>query len=132
MHKIAATPQKKGQKMYAIVETGGKQYKLEEGRYVDIELIDGEENDKVVFDKVVMLVNGAKSKVGAPYVEKASVEGKIVKHDKDKKVIVFKQRAKKGYRKKQGHRQFFTRVMVTKIRTTAAKSKAAEAETTEE
>ena len=117
--------------MYAIVETGGKQYKLEEGRYVDIELIDGEENDKVVFDKVVMLVNGAKSKVGAPYVEKATVEGKIVKHDKAKKVIVFKQRAKKGYRKKQGHRQFFTRVMVTKIRTTAAKSKAAatEAET---
>ncbi len=114
--------------MYAIVETGGKQYKLEEGRYVDIELIDGEENDKVVFDKVVMLVNGAKSKVGAPYVEKATVEGKIVKHDKAKKVIVFKQRAKKGYRKKQGHRQFFTRVMVTKIRTTAAKSKAAAAD----
>lgn len=114
--------------MYAIVETGGKQYKLEEGRYVDIELVDGEENDKVVFDKVVMLVNGAKSKVGAPYVEKASVEGKIVKHDKAKKVIVFKQRAKKGYRKKQGHRQFFTRVMVTKIRTTASKAKAAEVE----
>ena len=118
--------------MYAIVETGGKQYKLEEGRYVDIELVDGEENDKVVFDKVVMLVNGAKSKVGAPYVDKASVEGKIVKLDKDKNVIVFKQRAKKGYRKKQGHRQFFTRVMVTKIRTTAAKTKAAEAETTTE
>lgn len=115
--------------MYAIVETGGKQYKLEEGRYVDIELVDGEENDKVVFDKVVMLVNGAKSKVGAPYVEKASVEGKIVKHDKAKKVIVFKQRAKKGYRRKQGHRQFFTRVMVTKIRTTAPKAKAAEVET---
>ncbi len=114
--------------MYAIVETGGKQYKLEEGRYVDIELVDGEENDKVVFDKVVMLVNGAKSKVGAPYVEKASVEGKIVKHDKAKKVIVFKQRAKKGYRKKQGHRQFFTRVMITKIRTTAAKAKAADTE----
>ena len=85
-------------------------------------------NDKVVFDKVVMLVNGAKSKVGAPYVDKATVEGKIVKHDKDKKVIVFKQRAKKGYRKKQGHRQFFTRVMVTKIRTTAARTKAAAAE----
>ena len=114
--------------MYAIVETGGKQYKVEEGRYVDIELVDGEENEKVVFDKVVMLVNGAKSKVGAPYVDKASVEGKIVKHDKAKKVIVFKQRAKKGYRRKQGHRQFFSRVMITKIRTTAAKSKTAAAE----
>ena len=114
--------------MYAIVETGGKQYKVEEGRYVDIELVDGEENEKVIFDKVVMLVNGAKSKVGTPYVDKASVEGKIVKHDKAKKVIVFKQRAKKGYRRKQGHRQFFSRVMITKIRTTAAKSKTAAAE----
>ena len=119
---------RKEKKMYAIVETGGKQYKVEEGRYVDIELVDGEENEKVIFDKVVMLVNGAKSKVGAPYVDKASVEGKIVKHDKAKKVIVFKQRAKKGYRRKQGHRQFFSRVMITKIRTTAAKSKTAAAE----
>lgn len=118
--------------MYAIVETGGKQYKLEEGRYTDIELVDGEENEKVVFDKVVMLVNGKKSKVGAPYVEKATVEGVIVKHDKDKKIIVFKQRAKKGYRKKQGHRQFFTRVMINKIKTTASKAKSAEVETTEE
>ena len=119
---------RKEKKMYAIVETGGKQYKVEEGRYVDIELVDGEENEKVIFDKVVMLVNGAKSKVGAPYVDKASVEGKIVKHDKAKKVIVFKQRAKKGYRRKQGHRQFFSRVMITKIRTTAAKPKTAAAE----
>ena len=116
--------------MYAIVETGGKQYKLEEGRYVDIELVDGEENDKIVFDKVVMLVNGAKSKVGAPYVEKASVEGKIVKHDKDKKVIVFKQRAKKGYRKKQGHRQAFTRVMINKIKT-CVKSESAQTDLVE-
>ncbi len=126
--KNSTAPQMKGKEMYAIVETGGKQYKLEEGRYVDIELIDGEENDKVVFDKVVMLVNGAKSKVGAPYVDKASVEGKILKHDKAKKVIVFKQRAKKGYRRKQGHRQFFTRVMITKIRTTAPKAKSASTE----
>ena len=118
--------------MYAIVETGGKQYKLEEGRYTDIELLDGNADDKVTFDKVVMLVNGKKSKVGQPYVDKASVEGTIVKHDKDKKVIVYKQRPKKGYRKKQGHRQNFTRVMITKIRTTASKAKAAEAETTTE
>lgn len=125
-------PQVKGNKMYAIVETGGKQYKLEEGRYTDIELIDGEENEKVVFDKVVMLVNGKKSKVGAPYVEKATVEGVIVKHDKDKKIIVFKQRAKKGYRKKQGHRQFFSRVMINKIKTSASKAKGSEVETVEE
>lgn len=107
--------------MYAIVETGGKQYKLEEGRYVDIELLDGEADEKVTFDKIVMLVNGKKSKVGTPYVETAVVEGVIVKHDKAKKIIVFKQRPKKGYRKKQGHRQQFTRVMINKINAKASK-----------
>ena len=109
--------------MYAIVETGGKQYKLEEGKYTDIELIEGDANSKVVFDKVVMLVNGKKSKVGQPYVENATVDGTIVKHDKAKKVIVYKQRPKKGYRKKQGHRQQFTRVMINKINTKAGKTK---------
>lgn len=107
--------------MYAIVETGGKQYKLEEGRYLDIELLDAKENEKVVFDKIVMLVNGKKSKIGQPYVAGATVEGKVLKHDKAKKIIVYKQRPKKGYRKKQGHRQQFTRVMVSKIRTKASK-----------
>ena len=115
--------------MYAIVETGGKQYQVEEGRYVDVELLDGEKDSKVVFDKVVMIVNGKKSKVGQPYVAGASAEGVIVKHDKAKKVIVYKQRPKKGYRRKQGHRQGFTRVMISKIRTSAQKKAA---ETTEE
>lgn len=113
--------------MYAIVETGGKQYQLEEGRYVDIELLEGEKDSKVVFDKIVMIVNGKKSKVGQPYVAGVSVEGKIMLHDKAKKVIVYKQRPKKGYRKKQGHRQGFTRVMISKIRTSAKKSAATEA-----
>ena len=108
--------------MYAIVETGGKQYQVEEGRYVDVELLGEEKDAKVVFDKVVMIVNGAKSKVGQPYVEKASVEGTIIKTDRAKKIIVYKQRPKKGYRKKQGHRQGFTRVMISKIRTSAKKS----------
>ena len=114
--------------MYAIVETGGKQYQVEEGRYVDIELLEAEQDSKVVFDKIVMIVNGKKSKVGQPYVVGASAEGTVVKHDKSKKVLVYKQRAKKGYRRKQGHRQNFTRVMINKIRT-SAKSKA---DTTEE
>ena len=114
--------------MYAIVETGGKQYQVEEGRYVDVELLDGEQDSKVVFDKVVMIVNGKKSKVGQPYVEGACAEGSIVKHDKAKKVIVYKQRPKKGYRKKQGHRQGFTRVMISKIRTSAQKKAAESAE----
>ena len=86
--------------MFAIVETGGKQYQVEEGRYVDIELLEGEAESKVVFDKIVMLVNGKKSKVGQPYVSGASVEGKIVKHDKAKKIIVFKQRPKKRLQEK--------------------------------
>lgn len=107
--------------MFAIVETGGKQYQVEEGRYLDVELLEGEKDAKVVFDKVVMIVNGKKSKVGQPYVAGASAEGTIVKHDKAKKVIVYKQRPKKGYRKKQGHRQGFTRVMISKIRTSAQK-----------
>ena len=115
--------------MYAIVETGGKQYQVEEGRYVDVELLGEEKDAKVVFDKVVMIVNGKKSKVGQPYVANAKVEGTIVKNDKAKKVIVFKQRPKKGYRRKQGHRQGFTRVMISKIRTSAQKKAA---ETTEE
>jgi large subunit ribosomal protein L21 len=95
---------------------------VEEGRYVDVELLEGEKDAKIVFDKIVMLVNGKKSKVGQPYVAGASVEGKIMLHDRAKKVIVYKQRPKKGYRKKQGHRQGFTRVMISKIRTSAKKS----------
>lgn len=115
--------------MFAIVETGGKQYQVEEGRYLDVELLEGDKDSKVVFDKVVMIVNGKKSKVGQPYVAGASAEGTIVKHDRAKKIIVYKQRPKKGYRKKQGHRQGFTRVMISKIRTSAQKKVA---ETTEE
>ena len=115
--------------MYAIVETGGKQYQMEEGRYVDIELLNQEADSKVVFDNIVMIVNGKKSKVGQPYVAGASVEGVVVKEDKAKKIIVFKQRPKKGYRKKQCHRQGFTRFMINKIRTSAQKKAA---ETTEE
>ena len=115
--------------MYAIVETGGKQYKLEEGKYFDTELLDAKENDKVTFDKIVMLVNGKKSVVGQPYVESATVVGTVVKNDKAKKVLVYKQRPKKGYRVKKGHRQEFTRVMVNKINTKASKkAEAKEAE----
>ena len=114
--------------MFAIVETGGKQYQVEEGRYIDVELLDAEADSKVVFDKVVMIVNGKKSKVGQPYVANAKAEGVVLKHDKAKKVIVYKQRPKKGYRKKQGHRQGFTRVMINKIRTSAQKKAAETAE----
>ena len=78
--------------MYAIVETGGKQYQVEEGRYVDVELLGEDSDSKIIFDKVIMIVNGKKSKVGQPYVSGASVEGSIMLHGKDKKIIVFKSR----------------------------------------
>ena len=118
--------------MFAIIETGGKQYQVTEGRYVDIELLENEPESKVVFENIIMLVNGKKSKVGQPYVKNASAEGVILGHDKAKKVIVYKQRPKKGYRVKRGHRQEYTRVMINKIRTTASKKSAeTTAETTE-
>ena len=113
--------------MFAIIETGGKQYQVSEGRYVDVELLDAAPDSKVTFENIVMLVNGKKSKVGAPYVAKACVEGTVVKHDRGEKVIVYKQRAKKGYRRKQGHRQAFTRVMINKIKTSVKSADSAEA-----
>ncbi len=116
--------------MFAIIETGGKQYQVTEGRYVDVELLENSIESKVVFQNIVMLVNGKKSKVGQPYIANASVEGTILKNDKTKKVLVYKQRPKKGYRKKQGHRQNFTRVMINKIRT-SVKEKAENSSTEE-
>lgn len=101
--------------MIAIVETGGKQYKLEEGKYVDIELLEAKEGDTVSLDKVVMIVDGKNSQIGQPYVKGATIKGKILKNDRDKKVIVYKMHRKKGYRRKNGHRQHFSRLMVESI-----------------
>jgi len=101
--------------MIAIVETGGKQYKVAEGQYVDIELLDAQEGDSVELDKVLMLVDGKNSKVGQPYLEGAKIKGKVLKNDRDKKILVYKMKRKKGYRRKNGHRQPFTRVMVESI-----------------
>lgn len=101
--------------MLAIVETCGKQYQLQEGRYVDLEYLGVEANSKVEFDKVVMVVAGEKSLVGQPYVEGAKIAGTVMLNSKNQKVLVYKQRCKKGYRKKQGHRQMFSRVMIDSI-----------------
>lgn len=101
--------------MLAVIETGGKQYQAEEGRYVDVELLNSEVESSFVFDKVVMIAAGEASKVGQPYVEGAVVKAKVLKHGRGEKIIVYKQRCKKGYRKKQGHRQGFTRVMIESI-----------------
>ena len=98
--------------MYAIIETGGKQYKVEQGDVVFVEKLGVEEGETVTFDKV-LVVGGDDVKVGTPYVDGASVEASVVKNGKDKKIIVYK--SKKGYHKKQGHRQPYTKVEIKAI-----------------
>lgn len=97
--------------MYAIIETGGKQYRVEKNQVLYIEKLDNEVGTEVVFDKVLM-ING---KVGTPYVKDAKVTAKVEKHGRGRKIIVFKYKPKKNYRKKQGHRQPYTRLVVEKI-----------------
>ncbi|MBU9710287.1 50S ribosomal protein L21 [Evansella tamaricis] len=100
--------------MYAIIETGGKQVKVTEGQEIYIEKLDAEEGDSVTFERVI-LVGGDETKVGAPYVEGATVSGKVDKQGRAKKMIVYKYKAKKNYRRKQGHRQPYTKVTIEKI-----------------
>ncbi|MGG0667497.1 50S ribosomal protein L21 [Sporosarcina koreensis] len=100
--------------MYAIIETGGKQIKVEQGQEVYIEKVVGEAEETVTFDKV-LFVGGEDVKVGAPFVEGASVTAKIVKQGRAKKITVFKYKPKKNYHKKQGHRQPYTKVVIEGI-----------------
>ncbi|GAE31157.1 50S ribosomal protein L21 [Halalkalibacter hemicellulosilyticus] len=100
--------------MYAIIETGGKQVKVEEGQEIYIEKLDAEAGETVSFDNI-LFVGGDDVKVGAPYVEGASVTAKVEKHGRQKKIIVWKMKAKKNYRRKQGHRQPYTKVVIEKI-----------------
>ena len=100
--------------MYAIIETGGKQIKVMENDVIFVEKLDANEGDSITFDKVLM-VGGSATKIGAPYLSGASVEGKVEKQGKDKKIIVFKYKPKKSTKKKQGHRQPYTKITITKI-----------------
>ncbi|HEY9787225.1 MAG TPA: 50S ribosomal protein L21 [Candidatus Obscuribacterales bacterium] len=102
--------------MFAIVEACGRQYQLEAGRFVDLDLTDTPEGEKFVFDRVLMLVDGDNSTLGKPFIEGAKVEGKVLNHRKGRKVIVYHMKPKKGTRKKQGHRQHFTRVLIDAIK----------------
>ena len=108
--------------MYAIIETCGKQYKVAEGDVVFFEKLDAEVNKKYVFDKVVLVSEEGKVQVGNPYVKGVKVEGKVISHGKGKKVIVFKMKPKKNYRRKQGHRQPYTKIEITKIVTATTKA----------
>lgn len=100
--------------MFAIIKTGGKQYKVSEGDVIKVEKIEAEAGDKIEFDQVLM-VAGDDVKVGSPVVEGAKVSAEVLDQKKDKKIIIFKFKAKKNYRKKKGHRQPYTLVKIEKI-----------------
>lgn len=101
--------------MYAIIVTGGKQYKVSEGDVIYVEKLNVEEGAEVTFDQVLMAGEGDAVKVGTPTVEGATVVAKALKNGKGKKVVVFKMKRKKNERKKKGHRQPYTKVEITKI-----------------
>mgnify|MGYP001546677795 CR=1 FL=1 len=119
--------------MFAILETGGKQYKVEEGDVLDIELLDSSMISKtgiINFD-TVMLVSGDKLNIGTPYVKNGKVKAKLIEKFRGDKVIVFKRKAKKQYKRKMGHRQDLMKIQIEKIDVGAAKKKAAVKEETE-
>ncbi|MBH0230010.1 50S ribosomal protein L21 [Halobacillus yeomjeoni] len=100
--------------MYAIIETGGKQVKVEKGQEIYVEKVSAEAGETVTFDKV-LFVGGDDTKVGAPYVDGASVTAKVEKQGRQKKLTVFKYKPKKNYKRKQGHRQPYTKLVVEDI-----------------
>ncbi len=101
--------------MKAVIVTGGKQYTVSEGDVLYIEKLNVEADETVKFDQVLAVLDGENTKVGTPVVEGASVEAKVVKNGKAKKIVVFKYKAKKNEKKKMGHRQPYTKVEITKI-----------------
>jgi len=112
--------------MYAIIETCGRQYKVSEGDVVFFEKLDTEEGKKVTFKDVILVSDNGKVQVGNPYVKNVKVEGKVVSHGKGKKILVFKYKAKKNYRRTRGHRQAYTKVEITSIKTASTKKESAE------
>ncbi|MEQ9569279.1 MAG: 50S ribosomal protein L21 [Longimicrobiales bacterium] len=102
--------------MYAVIKTGGKQFRAEPGRTLRVPSLDVDPGETVTFDEVLLASDGDEVKVGAPSVDGASVTAEVVKHGRDKKVIVFKRKRRKGYRKKQGHRQGFTEIRIDEVK----------------
>jgi len=101
--------------MYAVVAAGGKQYKVEEGDVLRIEKVDGSVGDTVNFDKVLLVADGDALTIGQPVVENASVNARILEQDRAKKILVFKYKRRKRYRRTQGHRQSYTAVKIENI-----------------
>ena len=102
--------------MYAVIKTGGKQYRVDPGKEVRVEKLDGEPGDPVTFDQVLMASDGENIRVGKPFLEDTKVVGRITQQGKDKKILVFKYKRRKGYRKKMGHRQQFTQIKIDEIK----------------
>lgn len=105
--------------MYAIIETGGKQYRVEEGKAVRVEKLPAEKGEEVIFDRVLLYSDGAETKIGRPYLDGCRVKGKVTVQGRGRKIIVFKFKAKKNYRRKKGHRQPFTEVLIKQIEVAA-------------
>jgi large subunit ribosomal protein L21 len=101
--------------MYAVIKTGGKQYKVAEGDFLKIEKIEGQAGAEVIFDEVLLVSKGDATEVGKPFVEKAKVVGEIIAQTKGPKLVVFKMKKRKGFHKKTGHRQELTRVRIKAI-----------------
>ncbi|MFC4078374.1 50S ribosomal protein L21 [Salinithrix halophila] len=101
--------------MYALIETGGKQYRVEEGKAIYVEKLSAAEGETVTFEKVLLVGKEDGTSVGTPLIDGAKVTGKVDKQGKGKKVTVFKYKPKKNYKRKQGHRQPFTKVVIDKI-----------------
>lgn len=102
--------------MFAIIKTGGKQYKIAENDVLRVEKLEGEAGSKLKISDVLMISDGSKSTVGTPLVSGASVEAEIVTHDRNDKIIVFKKKRRQNYRRKQGHRQHVTVLKILKIK----------------
>jgi large subunit ribosomal protein L21 len=103
--------------MYAIVRIGGRQYQAEVGKTIVVEKLPHEVGEKVEFDEVLLLSDGDDTRIGQPLVEGAAVAAEIVEQFKGKKIVVFKYKPRTGYRRKQGHRQYYTRLLVNDIKT---------------
>jgi len=102
--------------MYAVIKTGGKQYRVEEGDYIRVELLDAEPKGPCAFREVLLVDDGGVLSIGRPFLEGASVEAEVVRHGRAKKVIIFKSHRMKTYRRTKGHRQGFTEVRIRGIR----------------
>ena len=104
-----------GENMFAVIESGGKQHTVTEGESLKVELLSVEEGSTIEFDKVLMISNGADSKIGSPYVENAKVTAKLVTNGKHDKIRVFKMKRRKDYRRTYGHRQNFSEIKIESI-----------------